>query len=120
MHEEVYKVVEFVKDNNPSDFDEEVESKILTAHKAGGGIDDDEDGAGYDPLLPQALKMFIQNGQASISVIQRRFLVGYPRAARIVDQMEKANYISPQDGSKPRSVYLTMEQFEQIFGTNVG
>ena len=118
--EEVYKVVEFVKDNNPSDFDEEVESKILTAHKAGGGIDDDEDGAGYDPLLPQALKMFIQNGQASISVIQRRFLVGYPRAARIVDQMEKANYISPQDGSKPRSVYLTMEQFEQIFGTNVG
>ncbi len=119
--EEVYKIVEFVKDNNPSDFDEEVESKILTVHKAGAGVDGDEDGdAGYDPLLPQALKMFIQNGQASISVIQRRFLVGYPRAARIVDQMEKANYISPQDGSKPRSVYLTMEQFEQIFGTNVG
>ena len=118
--EEVYKVVEFVKDNNPGDFDEEVESKILTVHKTGGGAEGDDDGAGYDPLLPQALKMFIQNGQASISVIQRRFLVGYPRAARIVDQMEKANYISPQDGSKPRSVYLTMEQFEQIFGTNVG
>ena len=118
--EEVYKVVEFVKDNNPGDFDEEVESKILTVHKTGGGAEGDDDGAGYDPLLPQALKMFIQNGQASISVIQRRFLVGYPRAARIVDQMEKANYISPQDGSKPRSVYLTMEQFEQILGTNVG
>lgn len=119
--EEVYKVVEFVKDNNPGDFDEEVESKILTVHKTGSGAEGDDDGgAGYDPLLPQALKMFIQNGQASISVIQRRFLVGYPRAARIVDQMEKANYISPQDGSKPRSVYLTMEQFEQIFGTNVG
>lgn len=118
--EEVYKVVEFVKDNNPGDFDEEVESKILTVHKTGSGAEGDDDGTGYDPLLPQALKMFIQNGQASISVIQRRFLVGYPRAARIVDQMEKANYISPQDGSKPRSVYLTMEQFEQIFGTNVG
>ncbi len=118
--EEVYKVVEFVKENNPSEFDEEIETKILTSHKAGINADDGEDSAGYDPLLPQALKMFIQNGQASISVIQRRFLVGYPRAARIVDQMEKANYISPQDGSKPRSVYLTMEQFEQIFGTNVG
>ena len=118
--EEVFKIVEFVKDNNPSDFDDEIETKILTNPKSSNGIDGEDDNSGFDPLLPQALKMFIQNGQASISVIQRRFLVGYPRAARIVDQMEKANYISPQDGSKPRSVYLTMDQFEQIFGNNVG
>ena len=117
--EEVYKVVEFVKENNPTDFDDEVGTKILADSRA-GGLDGEPDTVGYDPLLPQALKMFIENGQASISVIQRRFLVGYPRAARIVDQMEKANYISPQDGSKPRSVYLTMDQFEQIFGNNVG
>lgn len=113
--EEVYKIVEYVKENNPSDFDDEVETKISTSAKAGG-----EGGGGdFDALLPQALKMFIENGQASTSAIQRRFLVGYPRAARIIDQMEQAGFISAPDGSKPRSVYITMEQFEQTFGSNV-
>ncbi len=49
-------------------------------------------------------------------MIQRRFIVGFPRASRIIDQMERAKYISPPEGSKPRTVYLTMEQYEEIFG----
>ena len=66
--------------------------------------------------MPDALKLVIEMGQASISLIQRRLVVGYPRAARIIDQMEKANFISPSDGSKPRTVYLTMEKYEELFG----
>ncbi len=112
--EEVMRIVDFVKDNNPADFDSDTEDQILNGGKSSSAVG----GAGedLDPMLPQALKMFIETGQASISVIQRRFLVGYPRAARIVDQMERAGYISASDGSKPRSVFITMEEFNNIFG----
>ncbi len=49
-------------------------------------------------------------------MIRRRFAIGYPRAARIIDQMEEAGYISSADGVKPRTVYITEEEFNQIFG----
>ena len=66
--------------------------------------------------MPQVLKSVIESGHASISMIQRKFLVGFPRAARIIDQMEQAGYISPSDGSKSRSVYMTMEEYESLYG----
>ncbi len=71
---------------------------------------------GYDSLMPQVLKSVIESGHASISMIQRKFLVGFPRAARIIDQMEEAGFISPSDGSKSRSVYITMEEYEKMYG----
>ena len=52
---------------------------------------------GFDPLMPQALRCVIENGQASISMLQRRLVIGYPRAARIIDQMQDHNFISAQD-----------------------
>ena len=57
--------------------------------------------------------MFIENGQASISLLQRRFRVGYNRAARIIDQMEQLGLIGPYEGSKPRQVKITMEEYLQ-------
>ncbi|MDD4816240.1 MAG: DNA translocase FtsK [Clostridia bacterium] len=113
--DEVQNVVEFIKQNNNKNYDEEIENEITnpnTNKLVEGNIGDQN----FDPLFPQALKMFIENGQASISIIQRRFLVGYPRAARIIDQLENAGYISKQEGSKPRNVYLTMEEFFNKFG----
>lgn len=113
---EVEQVVEFIKANNPAEYDMEI-AKTLTASPkatfAEGGSE-----SSYDELLPLALKYIIENGQASITMIQRKFEVGYPRAARILDQMVEAKYISGADGSKPRSVYITMEQWEALFGNN--
>ena len=114
---EVEDIVEFVKDNNDVDFDSKIETDInIAGNKSIGGGDANGAESSFDALMPEALKLVIENGQASISLIQRRLVVGYPRAARIIDQMEQANFISSSDGSKPRTVYITMEKYEELFG----
>lgn len=111
---ETEQVVEFIKANNPAEYDMEI-AKTLTASPKAAFADNATEGS-CDELLPLALKYIIENGQASITMIQRKFEVGYPRAARMLDQMVEAGYISGADGSKPRSVYITMEQWEALFG----
>ena len=117
---EVDDIVNYVKERNREyDYDSEIETQIKNPPKAEipdavNPVETNE--KGVDPLVPQVLKMFIENGQASTSMIQRRFVVGYPRASRIMDQMQQAGYISAPDGSKPRSVYMTMEEYEENFG----
>lgn len=118
--EEVGNIVEFVKEKNSEyDFDANVESYIKNPQKQDVFSQNNGESSGEggtDPLLPQALKCVIENGQASISMLQRRLVIGYPRAARIIDQMQQKNYISAQDGSKPRTVLITMEEYEELFG----
>ncbi len=117
---EIDDIVTFVKENNGEfDFDIKTEQAIINPKKDDVVTQVDGDRAssdGYDPLMPQVLKSVIESGHASISMIQRKFLVGFPRAARIIDQMETAGYISPSDGSKSRSVYITMEEYENLYG----
>ncbi len=69
-----------------------------------------------DELLGEAVRIIIDSGQASISMIQRRLRVGYARAARLVDIMERHGYVSGFDGSKPRKLLITRAQYESIFG----
>ncbi len=117
---EIDDVVTFVKENNGDyDFDIKTEQAIINPPKNDVITQIDGDKAssdGFDALMPQVLKSIIESGHASISMIQRKFLVGFPRAARIIDQMEQAGYISPSDGSKSRSVYITMEEYEELYG----
>ncbi len=112
---EINNIVDYVRDNNKPIFDKDVEEQILNPNKGNGN-----NGAAYnnelDPLLPQALKAAIECKQASATMIRRRFAIGYPRAARIIDQMEAAGYISSADGIKGRTVYISEEQFEELFG----
>ena len=112
---EINKIVDFVRENNPPIFDEEIAKQINNPNRNNNG-----GGPGYntemDELLPQALKVSIECGQASATMIRRKFAIGYPRAARIIDQMEEAGYISSADGAKGRSVYITEEEFKQLFG----
>lgn len=112
---EINNIVDYVRDNNKPIFDKEIEDNISNPNKNNGG-----NGVGYnnemDPLLPQALKASIECKQASATMIRRRFAIGYPRAARIIDQMETAGYISGADGIKGRTVYTTEEEFREIFG----
>lgn len=112
---EINKIVDYVRDNNQPIFDKSIEESINNPNHGNqnknGAIGND-----MDELLPVVLKMFIECGQASITMIRRRYAIGYARAARIIDQMEQANYISAADGVKGRTVYITEEQFKEIFG----
>ena len=69
-----------------------------------------------DELLPRAVRIFIDSGHASISLLQRRLHVGYARAARLIDIMEKKGMVGGYEGSRPRSVLINLEQYEQFFG----
>lgn len=73
-----------------------------------------------DDLLPDAVKIVLESGQASISMIQRRLRVGYARAARLIDIMEQKKIVSGFDGSKPRKLLITAADFAQMFGGDAG
>lgn len=111
---ETKDIVNYITANNEEIFDEEAFNAINNPNKSNNGGGNDKDGV--DPLLPQALKICIDNGVASTTMVQRKLSIGYPRAARIVDQMEERGYISSAEGSKQRSVYITIEEFYSIFG----
>jgi len=117
---EVKRVVDFVKQNNKSSYDERVTNIINSEGGSTGGGNNATVGASsgeeFDSLMPDALKLVIENGQASISMLQRRFSIGFSRAARIIDQMECAKFISSSDGSKPRNVFITMDDYNKIYG----
>ncbi len=115
---EVKAIVEEVKAMNPSVYDAAAENAINYVQPAednsAQNYEADEDSE--DALLGEAVRLVIENGQASISMVQRRFSVGYARAARLIDQMELRKYISPFEGSKPRQVYITLQEWTEIFG----
>ena len=105
---EVHKVIEFVKGQvEKTEYNEDILSKIEKSNVQENGEDTDE-------LLPDAIDLVVSSGQASVSMLQRRFRIGYNRAARIVDMMEARGIIGPQDGSRPRQVLMTQEELEQL------
>ena len=115
--EEVDKVVSYIKSNSSYDYDEEILSEIdrLSAKEKGrggnSGADMDEDGDDTDPLFEDAVEVILEQGQASTSMLQRKLRVGYARAARIMDELEDAGIIGPQEGSKPRQILITKQQW---------
>lgn len=111
---ETKEIVSFITANNEEIFDEEAFNAINNPGKDTSSNGENKDGV--DPLLPQALKICIDNGVASSTMVQRKLSIGYPRAARIVDQMEERGYISSAEGSKQRAVYISIEEFYSIFG----
>lgn len=119
--EEVTNVVDFIRQNNETDFDQAVEDIILKAQEEKVSSQDEEKSgdAAMDPLMKDVLRKVIETGQASASFIQRRFSVGYARAARIIDQMEEKGFIGPMDGVKPREVFITREKFAELYGEAV-
>ena len=115
---EIAAVVDFIKQNNKPVYDENAGKAIKNPHADRPTNNDSGAGAReleFDPVLKEALHMFIQTKQASGSMISRRFSVGFNRAGRIMDQMERAGFIGPQEGSKPRQVLITMDEYNAIF-----
>ena len=109
---EVERVVGFVKSQGDARYDDDVIEEINNSgatDESGGGSENDD-----DELLPQAIELVIDAGQASVSFIQRKFRVGYARAARIIDQMEARGIISGYEGSKPRQVLISKQQWHEM------
>lgn len=117
--EEVAAVVDFVKEGATARYDESViheieqhaEKKEKDAKGVGGA---DPAGEDYDELLPAAIEVVLDVGQASVSMLQRRLKLGYGRAARLVDQMEEKGVVGPFEGSKPRQLLITKEQWQEM------
>ena len=121
-NDEVKNIVDFVIRNNDANENTELAKQILEgkgSNSSSGGGDDDSDGIEYDPILPKALLDFIKSGNASISAIQRRYAVGYARAARIVDQMEQNGFVSPADGTNKRKVLIDESRYYELFSDGV-
>lgn len=108
---DIEAVTEYVsRGGEGSGFDEEIISDINTAY-SDNGTDGD-----FDELLPRAVEIVLEYGQASISMLQRRLRVGYARAARLVDEMEQRKIVSPFEGSKARNVLITWDMYNEMFG----
>ena len=120
--EEVAAVVGFIKQNSGgAEYDQEIMHDIEKhaaekekGSKGVGGSAPEEVGDDYDELLPAAIEVVVETGMASVSMLQRRLKLGYSRAARLVDQMEEKGVVGPFEGSKPRQVLITKEQWQQM------
>ena len=111
--EEVERVVEFVKSGGKADYDDnvmlEIERQAAIEKQQFTGVPE-EAASADDPMLEEAIKVVVELGQASTSLLQRKLKLGYARAARIVDQMEERGIVGGYEGSKPRQVLITKEQ----------
>ena len=119
---EVEAVASYVKENYNTNYDQtvmdEIEKKAAQTGSsktaAASEPDPEEEPTAGDEMLPAAVDVFMETGQASVSMLQRRLKLGYARAARIVDEMEEKGIVGPFQGSKPRSILITKEQWETM------
>jgi len=111
---EVERVVDFIKGNSSARYDEDIIEKIDNGKPVNINENSDNHENDADELLPRAIEIAVDTGKISASYIQRRLKVGFSRAARIIDQMEERGLIGPQDGSKPREVLITKEDYMEM------
>ena len=114
---EVSEVTDFIKQNNSGEdysaiMQERMETVAKSASSAAGG------GSDVDELFADAGKFIIQKDKASIGTLQRWFKIGFNRAARIMDQLADAGVVGPEEGTKPRKIIMSMEQFEDYLEQN--
>ncbi len=110
--EEVASIVEFVKKTKAIDYDEKVIEEIeRNAASAEASKPEEPGGGDTDPMMDEAIKVVVEAGQASTSLLQRRLRLGYARAGRLIDEMEQLGIVGPHEGSKSRQVLMTYNQW---------
>jgi len=117
--DEVNRVTDFIRSHSTPDYDPNVQELLdQTASPSSMAPDAAEatgdDGDTLDELLSQAIEMAIQEGQTSISMLQRKMRIGYARAGRLIDEMTKRGIISQAAGAKPRKVLISQEEFDRM------
>jgi len=120
--DEVNAITEYIGRRYETNFDPNIAEHLESAGKEKNDAEDDFDhdtevnpNADFDDLLSQAIEMAVEDGQTSTSMLQRRLRVGYARAGRLIDEMEKRGVISHSEGSKPRKTLITREQYYELF-----
>lgn len=108
---EVSNVVDFVKKENSAEYDLNIEEKMRTVAAAGKSSSGDSEEA-IDNCFVEAGRFVIDKDKASVSMIQRRCHVGWNRAARIMEQLEEAGVVGPDEGAKPRKVLMSESEFD--------
>ncbi|MEG1141095.1 MAG: DNA translocase FtsK [Clostridia bacterium] len=110
---EIETIVDSIKEDKNSEYSDEI-LKEIEKNSVGKVKVSDEDADTEDILINDAMDLIVDMGQASASMLQRRFKIGYSRAGRIVDQLEARGYISGYDGSKPRQLLISKESWQEI------
>lgn len=115
-NEEIKAVVDFIKGDREAEYDQEaifeIERQAAIEKKQRTGLP--EDAPDEDPMIKEAIRVVVENGLASTSLLQRKLKLGYARAARIVDEMEQRGIVGPYEGAKPRKVLITPDQLMEM------
>ena len=111
---EIHAVIDFLKKHSGADYDEAMIAEMEKRAAPEKSGDDASDGGDRDPMFDTAVETVIEAGQASTSFLQRRCKLGYSRAARIMDEMEQMGIIGPSEGSKPRQVLISRQQWIEM------
>lgn len=118
------KIIDFLKTDGEAHYSDEITRAIEAAaaadKKSAGSSSELQDDSDRDPLFTEAVQVILDLGQASVSMLQRKLKLGYARAARLMDQMEEAKIVGPFEGSKPRQVLISKEQWYQQGGGGGG
>ena len=118
--EEVESVVDFIKSQESANYDEEINEEIErqaaadTNKKKGGSSDFTDGGEEEDEMLSKAIEVVVEAQMASTTLLQRKLRLGYARAARLVDTLEERGIVGPFEGSKPRKVLMTKQQWMEM------
>lgn len=113
--EEVMKITDHLRQQSPPQYNDEVVSQPVQLNGKGGVVMDfDNNHDGQDDMYKDAVRVVIDSGKASASLLQRRLRVGYARAARLIEEMEEAGIIGPADGARPRDVLVS--SLDDVFG----
>ena len=109
--EEVQSVVEFITSHTEKvEYNEEITSQPVVSDEHAG--DDQDDANQYDEYFAEAARFVIEKGKGSTSMLQRMYRIGFNRAARIMDQLAEAGVVGEEEGTKPRKILMTLEEFE--------
>lgn len=111
--EEVARVVKFIQENSVAQYNEDLVREIEENAVLEKGANKDSGKDGGDAILDQAIEVVVEAGKASTSYLQRRLKIGYARAASLIDEMEEMGIVGPADGSKPRVVNMSRQQWQE-------
>ena len=111
---EVQDVVDYlINKNGNASYNDELEEHMNTNMPSAGAMSASEGGDDRDTYFVEAGNLIIDKEKASIGMLQRMFKIGFNRAARIMDQLAEAGVVGPEEGTKPRKVLMTKEEFEE-------
>lgn len=122
--EEIENVIDFVKTQGDASYDDSVikEIELKAAQednkKKGASVNTDVSSDDGDEMIPKAIEVVVESGMASTTLLQRKLKLGYARAARIIDELSEKGIVGPYEGSKPRKVLITKDQWYEMQATS--